>query len=52
MRKRKIPNVTTRKAIEDSEKGIGLKTVNTVEELFKDLNGESKNGSGVIEDDD
>jgi len=52
MGKEKIPNEITRKTIEDSEKGIGLKRVNTVEELFKELNEESRDGSRVIKDDD
>ena len=51
MRKRKIPNKETIRVIEDSEKGIGLKSCDTVEELFKELNGKSRNGR-VIENDD
>ena len=42
MAKEHIPNAETRKAIEQCEKGIGLKTVNTVEQLFKELNGKEK----------
>ncbi len=30
-----IPNATTRKALEDSEKGINLTSFNSVDELFK-----------------
>ncbi len=52
MRKRKIPNKETIKALEESEKGIDLKRVSTVKELFKELNEESRDDSRVIEDDD
>ena len=30
-----IPNATTRKTLEDSEKGINLKSFNSVDELFE-----------------
>lgn len=35
----KIPNATTKKTLEDADKGLGLHTAKDVDDLFKQLNG-------------
>lgn len=46
-----IPNETTRKTMEEAEKGIGLKSYESVEALFEeldvDVNASSKNKSSI-----